>query len=294
MRYSVYLNPKNNLMKNLFIITLLICLISCKTSNIQDQIIGKWEGLHDKSRCFEFKENGIYNEYWDGKNISEFSNFDSLTYEIKNDNKFPELIILEKNKNLYSRQMIQLENNQLIIATFKHDESKNIDHHIDELGLLIRKGETRRRNISNQKIKFIFPENYTGSSIIIYNESDGKKPVFDENGDKVYFIPQSGILKTNSSLGSDPFKIVKGEVEFYFEDEYNNLMQIDPFNPISILKESHINVKINGYNQIARYIVDDIINFHTNNNILFLTIDSTENLKNTRTFESFSKTFKSN
>jgi len=170
---------------------------------------------------------------------------------------------------------------------------KNIDHHIDEYSISYKRGKAREQNKSSQKIKFIFPENYKGSSLIIYDENEGIKPDYDENGNKVYFIPQSGILKTNSSIGSDPFKIAKDEVEFYFEEGKNNFKKLNVFNPLLKLENNKIVVKIEGYNQIARDKMYDVVNFRTDNNILFLAIDSTKNLNASKFYETFEKSFKS-
>ena len=43
---------------------------------------------------------------------------------------------------------------------------------------------------------FVLPDNYTGAVIILFGESDGIPEKIDEDGNRIYEIPSSGILKT--------------------------------------------------------------------------------------------------
>jgi hypothetical protein len=43
---------------------------------------------------------------------------------------------------------------------------------------------------------FVLPDNYTGAVIILFDESNGIFEKIDEDGNRIYEIPSSGILKT--------------------------------------------------------------------------------------------------
>ena len=47
------------------------------------------------------------------------------------------------------------------------------------------------------------PENYEGTIVIVFNQEDGVSEEYNDNGERVYRIPNSGILKTR-------FKSIKG------------------------------------------------------------------------------------
>lgn len=266
-------------------------LIGCNRNNLQDQLIGRWQASSDQDTYIEFTESGFYNIYIDGKNLSEISNIDSLKFRINQDDLKTELIILEKSNNLFERSIIQLENEELVSVSYK--QGKGIDHHIDEYWVSYKNGKRNNRDSSNDKIRFIYPENYIGASLIIYDESEGVDPEYDLNGNKVYSFSNSGILKISSNTGLDPFKIAKGEVGFYYQDEKGNLEQIKVVDSFSSVESGQIGATIFGYNQIARHMINDIIGDDSNSNMLFLSIGSNENLNRADLYYNFVKTFKS-
>lgn len=43
---------------------------------------------------------------------------------------------------------------------------------------------------------FILPDNFEGAVIVLYNEKDGEPEKYDKKGNRVYDIPENGLLKT--------------------------------------------------------------------------------------------------
>jgi hypothetical protein len=140
-------------------------------------------------------------------------------------------------------------------------------------------------------LKYILPENHRGAVIVIYDTIDGIKSVYD-NGVEIFKIPKDGILKTKSPV--HPFLIAQGKVAFYEEEKENKLLrEINVFNPLSTNHyEDEVYIQVNGYNQIARDIVNDQLKFSTDKNILFFTIDTLKNLKEKNLYEYFTNSFK--
>lgn len=43
---------------------------------------------------------------------------------------------------------------------------------------------------------FVLPDDFKGAVIVLYNKKDGQPEKYDEKGNRVYTIPENGILKT--------------------------------------------------------------------------------------------------
>lgn len=67
------------------------------------------------------------------------------------------------------------------------------------LGLLLLLGSVfvfwKWKNTGEDEI-FVLPDNFEGAVIVLYNEKNGQPEKYDKKGNRVYTIPENGILKT--------------------------------------------------------------------------------------------------
>lgn len=93
---------------------------------------------------------------------------------------------------------------------------------------------------------FVLPDNYTGAVIILFDESDGITEKYDENGNRVYEIPSSGILKTKFKFQEGfrdiSYKTVKGKKLRYLwpaDKVWNDTLQNKPNDSVYVYKGSY-------------------------------------------------------
>ena len=102
----------------------------------------------------------------------------------------------------------------------------------------------------------IIPNNFEGCVIILFDKSDGEPKEYNEDGDRVYRIPKSGILKTQ-------FKFEEGwRHDKYIRENKQEIRYLDPTDKVwddttnvnSIYKDS-IYVYLSRYSSDLWYII---------------------------------------
>ena len=286
-------------MKKTALFLIVFTLIGCNDNDIKSQLIGKWTDVNDNKHSIEFFEDGRFIMYSNGEFFLKNTEFDSLSFSIDNQVSNTELIINDKNDELFSREMVHLVNNELVRVSFK--KGKNINHHIDEFSLYQREGfqspsQLPIENKNNTIKKYIIPKGYRGTFLVIHDISYGEKPEYDEDGNEIFRIPNNGILKTQSS--ATPIKTAKGEMAFYEltagTDELVELHLKDVKNKSLSTDEHKMNIKVDGYNQLARDVVNEVLEESFSTNILFLSVGSKKQIESNELYYRFANSFKSN
>lgn len=282
-------------MKRIALVLMMINILSCNDNDIRSRLIGEWVFGNNEGYKIEFTESGSYYIYHDGQNLNAYPDFDSLTYMINESSYASELLIKDEKGELFSRSQIQLQgDNELVVVGFKKGE--NIHHHIDEFSVYHRVGSQlnsdKIRKI-DRVVKYIVPKNFRGNILIIHDVDDGMKKEFDGNGNEIFRIPENGILKTKSA--THPFCLATGNVSVYEAEEIGELKELNIWKGVSSdFDEEKVFVRIDGYNQLARYMVNDQLNFTTDKNILFITVDTLRQLNHTGVADYFYNSFPSN
>jgi|LSQX01.3.fsa_nt_gb hypothetical protein len=141
---------------------------------------------------------------------------------------------------------------------------------------------------------FILPDNFLGFSWIAMEQPDGKPVVYDQNGRRVFRIPESGLLLTQAQ--PLPTALAKREYSFFFEKKENissEPVSIIPENCLSLFKSQKLTeeqirefgydpkkmyVLVYRYNNPGREEINELFGRTIKGQVLWFRVDTLENL----------------
>lgn len=93
---------------------------------------------------------------------------------------------------------------------------------------------------------YVLPDTYKGAVIIFFNETNGAPEKFDDNGNRIYEVPSTGILKTKFKFQEGfrdvSYKTVDGKKLRYLwpsDKVWNDTLQNKPNDSIYVYKASY-------------------------------------------------------
>lgn len=204
---------RNNASKLLLLILFLVLAAGCSRNALYKKFYGSWKKIQDESQRMVFLEN---------RKFKEFINVD---FEVFKDSK-SRFKLVEKNDTvwLYTRGHIPDIDGSRVWFTHKYSVEINGDYltlvsykrfpgmrnFIGKYSVWVREvpNPQREKEIDCRPITYVFPEGFTGASWIAFNQEDGVAPQYDNEGNPVLRIPESGLLKT--SLQKDVYATANG------------------------------------------------------------------------------------
>lgn len=264
-------------------------LFACQHS-IEEQVIGKWIGVGDKDYAMEFLKNGEVNIY-NGNRKFHLEAYGQFIYDFiqKKDSLF--LIIKgERTGDIFENFLVHLEKDFLLLITYKKGDG--IDNHIAEIVTCIREGHSLKKDKEATRTKFFIPKEFIGTIYIAYNQVNGVAKNYDDDGNRLVKIPESGLVET--TFMENPLFIAKKRIDFFYSnnnpENYKNLNlighneikkfyeknwfdKLDPvYHPDSVV------VVALGYNQAGRDYINKLFNKKINGNVEVYRVDTLRNI----------------
>lgn len=206
-----------------------------KDSILINSLIGKWYSYYTVDNpSIELTLSGKYIFTVRGINTSENFSYkvnrnipyfaDSLIHNIymKNDSVY--IDIFSNKGHLMFKYLVNFKNNAIYLVSYKHwivDTCMHIDE-IMKYGRDITINERVKR-----KTIYIIPDNLKGRIYIAFDQKNGKEPEYDKHGNRIYRIPESGVLKTK--FKPDIFTIYDAQQEFFHINSKSGLLKKLPF-----------------------------------------------------------------
>lgn len=178
-------------------------------------------------------------------------------------------------------------NDSLVLYSFKN-HSGPLKEHLDEITLLTRRNNSRQcidTLISLRNDMFLLPDNFIGKVYVNFDQIDGQTQNFDNEGNRIIKIPESGYVKT--IFKEEPLKYALEKMCFiqketalpYFIESKKRKMNEKEFIEEGYNLES-VYVCIEGYNQTSRKIINEVYGQEIKGNVLMFQIDTLKNILN--------------
>jgi len=271
-----------------------LVLSQVKMDISRDSIIGKWYSMsgNDTVLEIEFCNNGMIKKknYSLPFDMSEgyFSDYYKkwIDYEIFKVEKEGEQLFLNiysQDNDLLEKKMLFYLGNELVCVSTKW-WIEDICLHIDEI-LIFEKANAisrKRSSVGSSKIvKYYLPQKLIGMFYIVYNQEKGEKQEYDIDSNRIYKIPDSGILFTK--FKADPLAVGLNTQKFFWSD--GSLKTKDKIGDISYIehmdtsllstlnfRDEQLVVISHGFNQQSRASLNEILGEDIHGNVEFLEI----------------------
>lgn len=170
-------------------------------------------------------------------------------------------------------------------VSFSYKPIKQTSTLIHDYSLWVRNipNPERKGTIICRKMRYIVPKGFSGIVAIEYGKPDGVEPEYDQDGNIMLCVPQSGILKT--TISPNVFCIALGEYQVELENgdgTYSQLEDLSSFADKNITLDSMIYSgnklfsRVYGFNPIGRKELSKAFNDDFFGNVLLLGVGEFE------------------
>jgi len=288
-------------------ITIIILIININLSfgqqesiDLQKDIIGKWFSIigNDTVLYIDFHPNGSFLkkntsipfELNDGYFSAYYNKWIyNEIYKIETDNNQTFLNIYSNENDLLEKNILYYYKNIFIKVSTKW-WIEDVCLQIDEITLMKRVNCTNndKDSILNSNYDiYLIPQNYNGRIYIIYDQINGKEEEYTKSGERIYRIPETGVLFTKFNI--NPIKLALKKQKFYYVNNNNIKKEIGFLSYIdnsdtsflqnsSIPKDSIIAIS-RGFNQKDRPSLNKILNYNISGNVEFIDILTFDEIK---------------
>ncbi len=197
---------------NYFLLFIFLLGIQCFPRDMKNKIVGRWYIGNDAESYIEFTCEGRYLIYAQGLKISD------MPYQIDQENDSTIIYIKQLDSLKNDIKVLPKFDGENLILVFYKSLNKELCSHIDAIGVLRKESTSLPVEYSilpGDKItKYYLNDSFTGKAYIAYNQPKGILKEFDEKGNRILRIAETGLCKTQ--FIENPFGYAMRKFKFFY------------------------------------------------------------------------------